>query len=1166
MKAADVGTLLAVKIGHDSRGASPGWCLDRVLVSLDSNLTSTTFDAGVHGVTIFDAGAPGKPGGRWLDATSDEGVTSVTLTPSGSLISTHKFYKVAVNTSDVLFAGTDANVFVTLIGVRNGVEVKSNQFKLGDSNSFQRGALDTFEIGPVSQEFDSFVAIELGHDGVGVGSGWRCDSVAVWDIAAPTEKHAFPVQGWLDKNQAPHKTNMVISIEGTYSLSQTPPPCFTSNAGDCCPYIAIYTTDALFYLSQGGDPKSASTIYRIETVTGDRDGAGTGARVSLSVFGADRDTGFLPLNTHGDDETRRHFQRGGTDSFTLAQAKNVGDITHVVLRHDESRVNGGDPSWFVQSVKIHNVSTNATTTFAPRCWIGKDREPHFSSEVVLTPEGEAEITLVTYRVTTRTSDLRYAGTEAVVSVRLIGAEVDGKRKKTSMKKLDNDSNNFERGASNVFLLEDIDIGELASIEIGHHGVGTPSDWHLSSVEVSNLDGSSRKRESSKNENAKLPQTSPTFFHHNEWIKSGAGPVSIRKEDGGSVKMLAKYEVQVRTSDTRFAGTDSTVTVKIVGELNGEATATDFAVLENSPNNFARGKEDVFFLELANVGEVTGCVVKIDTAAGDLCAWRLLSVGVTNLSVDTGREPTVWHHDSWLDEAAPFVTFDATSLKKKKFAKYVVETQTGDKKGAGTDANVFLTLFGADGSVTDVLPLENARDNFRKGKNDVFHVEAVDVGSIQKIRLAHDGAAPDAAWHCASLAVTNCAYDTGMKFVFKLNKWFDETKPPGLISQVFTYGDDSGYEDDTEDDLLSSEDGTVAEKVVLPETGFAKDEKAENFASSPSLKPVSVEHEVQAIEAKLASTKNDPEEDEKAPSPRRDTVPVPVPVPNPVTPAARLIFTDEKTESPEARETREFAELEAQVIAEAEAELQVIAEGEAEQVTAEAEAEQVTAEAEAQSKKAAEKTSEAKKSMASMSLRPSRIRREKKSGTSLLNLASASSSKGSGKATEPSPSPVKLDSEFEITISRDPVDVPLKVRVLGKGGEAVAVVPKDAAFASFKFPAPLEFVTKVYVSFSEEEGEKQPGDVSVALQRVFLSDPSQGHTCVFELHGTVLDSKHKEVRVLREATSGLACEEWEEAVAKKDEREKKYWFSQQRNESVWKEPSKYYPVRFPQPDV
>jgi hypothetical protein len=95
VKAADVGTLLAVKIGHDSRGASPGWCLDRVLVSLDSNLTSTTFDAGVHGVTIFDAGAPGKPGGRWLDATSDEGVTSVTLTPSGSLISTHKFYKVA---------------------------------------------------------------------------------------------------------------------------------------------------------------------------------------------------------------------------------------------------------------------------------------------------------------------------------------------------------------------------------------------------------------------------------------------------------------------------------------------------------------------------------------------------------------------------------------------------------------------------------------------------------------------------------------------------------------------------------------------------------------------------------------------------------------------------------------------------------------------------------------------------------------------------------------------------------------------------------------------------------------------------------------------------------------------------------------------------------------
>ena len=111
---------------------------------------------------------------------------------------------------------------------------------------------------------------------------------------------------------------------------------------------------------------------------------------------------------------------------------------------------------------------------------------------------------------------------------------------------------------------------------------------------------------------------------------------------------------------------------------------------------------------------------------------------------------------------------------------------------------------------------------------------------------------------------------------------------------------------------------------------------------------------------------------------------------------------------------------------------------------------------------------------------------------------------------------------------------------------------------------MEFITKVYVGFVDDEDvENIP---SVALERVSLSDPNRGDTCAFQLHGAVLDATHLEVRARREATPGLQCEEWEEAVARKDGREKKYWFSQSRNESVWKEPTKYYPVTFPQPDA
>jgi hypothetical protein len=190
-------------------------------------------------------------------------------------------------------------------------------------------------------------------------------------------------------------------------------------------------------------------------------------------------------------------------------------------------------------------------------------------------------------------------------------------------------------------------------------------------------------------------------------------------------------------------------------------------------------------------------------------------------------------------------------------------------------------------------------------------------------------------------------------------------------------------------------------------------------------------------------------------------------------------------------------------------------------------------------------------------------------TSSLSLAGGASGSlaGLSKAASTSSSTAH---EFELSISRDPVSEPLRVRVLGKGGEGIALVPPNVAFASFTFPAPLDFVTKVYVSYDDEDEDEEAArrdknKTPVSLERVSLSDPSRGDACAFQLHGCVLDKTHGEARARKEALPGTACEEWEEAVARKDGREKKYWFSQSRNESVWKEPHKYYPVRFAQPE-
>ena len=45
---------------------------------------------------------------------------------------------------------------------------------------------------------------------------------------------------------------------------------------------------------------------------------------------------------------------------------------------------------------------------------------------------------------------------------------------------------------------------------------------------------------------------------------------------------------------------------------------------------------------------------------------------------------------------------------------MVHTFTGDKRGAGTDANVVITIFGEEGDSGE-HKLDNARNNFERGK-------------------------------------------------------------------------------------------------------------------------------------------------------------------------------------------------------------------------------------------------------------------------------------------------------------------------------------------------------------------------------------------------------------------------------------------------------------------
>ena len=67
--------------------------------------------------------------------------------------------------------------------------------------------------------------------------------------------------------------------------------------------------------------------------------------------------------------------------------------------------------------------------------------------------------------------------------------------------------------------------------------------------------------------------------------------------------------------------------------------------------------------------------------------------------------------------------------------YHVYLTTSDERGAGTDANVYIILYGEndDTGQNFLKSSKTNKDKFERGKTDEFVIEAVQIGDIQKIR-------------------------------------------------------------------------------------------------------------------------------------------------------------------------------------------------------------------------------------------------------------------------------------------------------------------------------------------------------------------------------------------------------------------------------------------------
>ncbi|WAR20922.1 LOXH1-like protein, partial [Mya arenaria] len=197
-----------------------------------------------------------------------------------------------------------------------------------------------------------------------------------------------------------------------------------------------------------------------------------------------------------------------------------------------------------------------------------------------------------------------------------------------------------------------------------------------------------------------------------------------------------WNVWVKTSDINSAGTTANVRICLYGK-KGKSKEIQ---LDNK-GDFKKGHVDHFKAHIEEIG--TPYKLRI------------------NMEIVGAKEKYAFKCNRWLadykDDFSIVRELPAQGPGIKNplpLEKYKVQVFTGTKSMAGTNANVYVNIFGERGD-TSVRFLKKSQnmDKFERGKMDEFVLEAVSVLKLTKIRIGHDGKGIGAGWYLDKVVVS-----------------------------------------------------------------------------------------------------------------------------------------------------------------------------------------------------------------------------------------------------------------------------------------------------------------------------------------------------------------------------------------------------------------------------
>ncbi|MFN8489163.1 MAG: PLAT/LH2 domain-containing protein [Caldilineaceae bacterium] len=102
--------------------------------------------------------------------------------------------------------------------------------------------------------------------------------------------------------------------------------------------------------------------------------------------------------------------------------------------------------------------------------------------------------------------------------------------------------------------------------------------------------------------------------------------------------------------------------------------------------------------------------------------------------------------------------------------YEITVITGNRDGAGTDANVFIDLYGTKSQILRKELDTRDHNDFERGHTDIFRITVPNaIGNLQQIHIGHDNSGKASGWFLSAVSVKNLR--TGENWDFPCNRWF-----------------------------------------------------------------------------------------------------------------------------------------------------------------------------------------------------------------------------------------------------------------------------------------------------------------------------------------------------------------------------------------------------------